>query len=185
MPWHLYEFSKHERDNDGRRLKPNDWISIGDVGREYDGKTLTTEEYVRVEDQYVKTINNFMDCLGIDELSVRNLEMPHYKEHFALFGTGIPENDITLKEGAKLSDNILNNWVRLCLRDIVWSYLIKPNEFFVYFSQDFNVHIGSAVPLIEEKWQELLEPDLTGLNLTAWLTDTDIYDDVIALCTVN
>ena len=46
----------------------NEWTSISDVGKQYDGKEFTLEDYLRIEEKYVNAffiILNFFNAKGV------------------------------------------------------------------------------------------------------------------------
>ena len=67
-----YEITKYNplfRDEARRYLK-EDWTAISDIGKSYEGKTLTIDGYKQVEDSYIKAIELIMEYLEIPFFSI-------------------------------------------------------------------------------------------------------------------
>jgi hypothetical protein len=63
----------------GAYLK-DEWTSLSDVGKSFDGVGLTFEEYRKIEDAYVSTALSFMYEAGLDALTVTYLETNRVSE---------------------------------------------------------------------------------------------------------
>ena len=48
----------------------NEWISVSDIGRSFDGEVLTKEEYLRVESAYVDTVKELLEVSGVKFLTI-------------------------------------------------------------------------------------------------------------------
>ena len=62
--WRITKYDPKKRNLQGWFLEDT-WISYGDIGSVYQGKKLTYNEYVHVEDLYINAIVQFMKCLNI------------------------------------------------------------------------------------------------------------------------
>ena len=51
----------------------NEWISVSDIGRNFDGEVLTNEEYLRVESAYVDTVKELLEVSGVGDLLAENI----------------------------------------------------------------------------------------------------------------
>ena len=71
--WQITKYDPQNRDADGVYLK-DEWTGYGDIGRIFEGKVLTLEDYVKAEEMYIKAVLFFMKCLDIDTLKVISLE---------------------------------------------------------------------------------------------------------------
>ncbi|MCX4825652.1 hypothetical protein OG883_38560 [Streptomyces sp. NBC_01142] len=49
------------------------WTSHEDIGRSFNGRSLTAEEYHRVEDVYVSAVESVANAVGVDRLELRNV----------------------------------------------------------------------------------------------------------------
>lgn len=112
----------------------NDWTSISDVGRIYNDEILTMEEYLRVENSYLRFVQEvwmYLKCpvLKIEDLAVYNEEEYHRTSDNA--------------QGDTLSsiDDILQI-TKHCLRENIWCRL-NGQEMFIHFGYDYYIYIGS------------------------------------------
>lgn len=60
------------RDEKDAYLK-NEWTSYSDIGHIFDGKQLSINEYLNVEDKYIEAIIQFMKCVGINTFHISGL----------------------------------------------------------------------------------------------------------------
>lgn len=51
----------------------DDWTSYEDIGKSFNGRALTAEEYHRVEDVYVLAVESVANAVGVDRLELRNV----------------------------------------------------------------------------------------------------------------
>ena len=67
---HEYRVTKYNpqnRDRDGRYLG-TEWTSYSDIGKCFDGKVLTEQEYLKAEDAFMSAAVSFLNESGIDRL---------------------------------------------------------------------------------------------------------------------
>ncbi len=97
--WRITKYDPKNRNELGYYLK-DEWTEYGDIGRSFDGKIFTYEEYVIVEDAYIQAVLLFMDCLEIDSLKVISLEDTHGKnpESISVESIKIKNNEYYKKE---------------------------------------------------------------------------------------
>ena len=50
----------------------DEWISVSDIGKNFDGEVLTKEEYLRVESAYVDTVKELLEISGVKFLTIVN-----------------------------------------------------------------------------------------------------------------
>lgn len=53
----------------------DDWTSISDVGKSFNGKILTVKDYLKVEGQYVNTVLMIMSALDCEYLAIEYIEI--------------------------------------------------------------------------------------------------------------
>jgi hypothetical protein len=78
IPMNEYRVTKYNpafRDESDAYTK-SEWTSFKDIGRTYSGVPLTTEEYERVEEAYVKSALSFLSEGGLSSIRVAGLENP-------------------------------------------------------------------------------------------------------------
>jgi hypothetical protein len=130
----MYDFrvTKYDparRDEYGRYLHA-DWTSFGDVGKTFDGRTLTLREYERVERTYVDAATCFVSEAGQRELHARGVENPERHPE-------VPE------EGEPLAESALRRAFRDVLRGVYWCRF-EGARGFVHFGWEHYMYIGVA-----------------------------------------
>ncbi|QSX06726.1 hypothetical protein JYG23_04550 [Sedimentibacter sp. zth1] len=53
--WRITKYNPQYRDSYGAYLK-DEWTSLSDVGKQYDGKVFTKDEYLEYERLYIESI---------------------------------------------------------------------------------------------------------------------------------
>lgn len=97
----------------------DEWTSISDIGKKYDGFEFTFEEYVRIENLYVQAVFISLDFFHSDRVKINHIFKFKKKNDFdkydglKLFSTYQKlENGIIIKE-----KNIIAELIRLRLRE--------------------------------------------------------------------
>lgn len=134
----------------------NDWTSIADIGKTFDGKELTFEDYKRIEDAYIQSIMLFMDFLKINSLTVSNLEK-HRKRPLPDIYRSKTMLEIFKKIAVEqeLTKNQIADVARLVLRETLWCKFESKNQMFVHFGYDYYMYIGSKVMLSNSVKKEI------------------------------
>lgn len=121
------------------------WTSVSDIGRSFQGRVLTSTEYIAIESAYVAAVQLFMAACNVDALICNNIELhdnqqdtPQLPPEFRLTNERIPA------EGTSVSDKDLDDLVRLVLRECLWCRLDGPSGFFVHFGYDLYMYIGTG-----------------------------------------
>ena len=147
-----YRVSKYDpafRDETGRYLR-DEWTSVSDMGRSFDGVTLDPPTYLAIETAYVRSVREFMIDAGVTSLRVTYLEPPSDLD--PLWEFGLPDGEELaplareLREGAELGGAKLDRLLRLELREVLWCQLERPGRFVVNTGHDYYLHIGTAAP---------------------------------------
>lgn len=72
-----YRITKYDpqyRDKEGIYTR-SDWTSCCDVGKIYNEKLFTIEEYIRVEELYCKAVLTILNSKMVKMVSLKNLEL--------------------------------------------------------------------------------------------------------------
>jgi hypothetical protein len=123
-----------------------EWDDIADIGRSFDGRVFELAEYLRVEDCYVRSVAAFMKAVGLKKLRVVDLETYPPPKRSSRPPRIAEENLIhvgSVKEGLEVSGDDLDWVVRLVLRSALWCRLEGAGGFYVHFSWDYYMYIGS------------------------------------------
>lgn len=123
----------------------DEWTSVSDVGRVFEGRVVTCSEYLLAEASYVQAVHCFMNQLGLRTLRVTGLEVSDHS--FDCLPCGLADETgarvRAVVDGAQVSGSELDWIVRLALREVLWCLLKGDNGFFVDFGYDYCVRIGS------------------------------------------
>jgi hypothetical protein len=119
------------RDSSGAYTR-DEWTSVGDIGRAFDGVELTRGQYERVEDAYVTAALAFMREAAIPQLTVRGLEN----------ASGLP---LQFSEGDALPLEQIALVLRRALREEFWCRL-EADEAFVHVGWDYYMYLGVPHP---------------------------------------
>ncbi|MBJ6746389.1 hypothetical protein JEQ21_07980 [Streptococcus sp. 121] len=133
-----------------------DWTAISDIGDTFYGKVLTLEEYLRVENRYIQTINKILQLFNIDSLEVRELEkrssiQSQKKENrlnydqYQLFHQ--------IDNGLLLTGKEIFEVARFNLREVLWCRLYSP-RLQIHFGYDYYMYVQS---MEEEKLEQCKE----------------------------
>ncbi len=142
-----YRISKYNpiyRDNEGS-YRINEWTSFSDIGLIYENKKFTMDDYLKIEDAYVKTIVSFMQHLNINLLGVCELEK--YEKHLIIdkfhgaYSIEIKNLYSSLQDGNILNISQIQNLSRLILREKLWCKL-QCDMMYVHFGYDYYMYIG-------------------------------------------
>lgn len=129
--WRITKYNPVFRDNKGTFLK-DEWTSFSDVGKIFNGKIFTMEEYIKYENSYINSIIWLMECNKIDKLKIVGLEK--YEDC-----DGIK----SINNGMTLSTEQIREVALYILREKMWCKLEFNELFYVHFGYDFNMYIGS------------------------------------------
>lgn len=113
----------------GRYLK-EEWTDFSDIGKMFEGKLLTENEYIIVEQNYISCLIGILKQSGVDFLSITELEC---------------YDTLVWKNKQKVSVEILPKLFRDCLRNKCWCKL-ETQMAFIHFGYDYYVYIGSILP---------------------------------------
>jgi hypothetical protein len=129
--YRVTKYNPEYRDSRTGGYLKDEWTAISDVGKEYDGRIFTNEEYDLVEDAYVKAVLSFMDDVGVENLKLVNLWN----------GNKFQDNKIKIKENESYNCENLSALTRLMLRETIGGKLINKNMF-VHFGYDYYMYVG-------------------------------------------
>lgn len=114
----------------------DEWTAMSDVGKSYDGKIFTFEEYLAIEKSYLKVIEKVLQKLNVKRVRIKQGENMY----------------------SKLNNSVLNSHKEIllvakgCLREEFWCKLVSKN-FFVHFGYDYYMYIGANIE--EEHMSEI------------------------------
>ncbi len=125
---HQYRITKYDPQYraDGAYTR-DEWTSIADVGREFDGQLFTMAEYERVEQQHIDFLCSLAERERAFPLTIRALEDQH--------------SGSAWEEGQQITADALPALVRSILREECWCKLVSA-DFFIHFGYDYYMYVG-------------------------------------------
>ena len=132
----------------------DEWTSIHDIGRTFDGKVLTEEDYLNVENKYIDAVTYFMECCSVKELTISWLEQRD-ADYDRLLTTSMKKMHKNAKNGIVVDNVGISDIIKLNLREDMWCQLVS-DKMFVHFGYDYYMYIGAdgdcvgAIKKIEE-----------------------------------
>jgi len=142
---HYYRISKYNPiyRSEGGEYSNDEWTSVSDIGRYFNGIQLTATEYFKMEDKYWKTIKYLLESLYIQTLKTRELEkhkdIPHFFINNKYFDISPIEQHVDLNRKV-ISMPEIEMILRLCLRGVIWCKLEHPTGSAVYFGKDYYMY---------------------------------------------
>lgn len=143
--WRIAKFNPAFRDGRGAYLK-DEWTSVSDVGKSFDGVALTFGGYRKIEDAYVSTALSFVSEAGLDALTITHLETHRVPAARAEDMQDIAFDPKLAGIGLALSCEALEDVCRLVLREIIWCKFESESGFYIHFGYDYYMYVGSPVP---------------------------------------
>jgi len=145
--WRLSKYDPRFRKRGAFQLDV--WTSVSDIGKSFEGKVLTVEEYLRTENQYVSVISSFLKETQVSSLVVTALEKHFPDGPIERLDSSDPLLDplaeiTSILEGDTLSLSEIETVCRLSLREFLWCKLENDELAYVHFGYDYYVYLGSA-----------------------------------------
>ena len=156
--WTADEIVKYAPENYDERgiYRKNEWLMSSDIGKIYDGKRFTREEYLETENKYVQAVIRGMELAGCSFLTVEYLFVSRKKSDMKRRFT--PKNPLyeqnkdlydmflNIKEGMRIHISQIEKAVRLNLRGYIDCDLTnKKKDFYVRFGFDYYMYFNSNI----------------------------------------
>ena len=130
LQYRVTKYDPQLRDASGAFTR-DDWISVGDIGSQFNGVLLTPLDYCRVENAYISSAIAFLTDAGVESLSIDSLENHGGHQTTAL----------TLSNGRSCDLLACADIVRLNLRSEIWCRLVADSAF-LHFGYDYYMYVG-------------------------------------------
>lgn len=144
--------------NDKGYFMKDDWISYGDIGKKFEGKLLTFEDYLIIEDRYIDAVVKTMDFIKVNSVYVSGLEKGSIK--YDIYTTeGMKKLEKKLKVRREVNITEVSDLCRLILRNYIWARIECP-KMFVHFGYDYYMYLGikDEYTDITKKFDLFVEP---------------------------
>ena len=138
--------------------RKDEWTSSSDIGKVYDGKRFTREEYLETEDKYAQAVIRGMELAGCSFLTVEYLSIHRNKRNMKRFTPKDPKDPLheqnkalydmflSIKEGMRIHISQIEKAVRLNLREFMNCDLTnKKKDFYVRFGFDYYMYFNSNI----------------------------------------
>jgi hypothetical protein len=160
-----YNISKYNpafRDSNWRYMK-EDWTAISDIGKTFDGKILTVEDYIATEDSYIKAIQTIFNFFNLTYLKVCDVRKSFEEEIFmgliskrkVAYTYDIIEIHGKAEGIEKLAYKDIDLFFRLLLREDIGAKIFYPRKLKIFICYDYlmgihcNRSIENVIPTIE------------------------------------
>lgn len=132
--WRITKYNPAYRNEYGAYMK-EEWISSFDIG-----KSVTLEDYLKIETAYVDTVMKFSEANQID--FVRILKVTHIdkNKNSILYDKDIEA--LPLQDDCEVPASQVPLLAKMTLRDYIHCNFITE-DFFVHFGDDYYMFIGS------------------------------------------
>ncbi|GIU52753.1 hypothetical protein TUM4438_46180 [Shewanella sairae] len=118
------------------------WSAVSDIGKIYNSKLFTQNEYMRVENLYINAIHNVLDVVGCGNFRISMYEDKRGYENVEARIFNIDDPYVKIRGGEYISNHLLYTLCRLCLRELMWLRLESDNGCYITFGYDFCVRMG-------------------------------------------
>lgn len=150
MNWHeIVKYNPKYYDVNGT-YKADEWTSISDIGKSYNGKIFTLDNYLLVEQRYIDVILLIMSKLNCKYLTIKYLEAD--KNDVAeqiksskdfIRDSLLIQNLFQLHEGKRIYYKNLHNVIRLSLREYIYIVLFnKQKKLKIEFGYDYYLYVS-------------------------------------------
>jgi len=141
--WRITKYNPKYRNEKGHYLK-EEWTFFAQIGTTVEGKKVTFDEYVEIENKYIKAVLLIMECAQIESMQIVGLQKDK-----KLQKKWLEKQDIeifnSLKNGQWVDRTIISHIIRLILREKIWCKLESENMY-IHFGWDYYMFIGSTKP---------------------------------------
>lgn len=157
-----YEITKYE--NKDGIIEEQEWIAISDIGGTFGGVVLTPEKYRETEDLYVKVIIRILEYMKIEKCIIKDIdkhtdikkdfkdvEMPAKIKN--LYSDRLWKTYITIKNGDQIDISVVEDIIRLMLREDIGCDVYVPYRFKLFIGYDYmtGVHVSKTLdPILKE-----------------------------------
>ena len=143
----ITKYDQSQRNEHGAYIGPSAWTSYSDVGETFDGKELTTEECLRVENAYISAAIKLFEKSGLPHLRLTRIDAPEWQKE-DLRSTGGPLYDsafeaIEFTEDAIVLPEDMRTVLQMIFRDFASASLEWRDKFYIHIGWDFYMYVGT------------------------------------------
>ncbi len=155
---HFYRLSKYSD------ASPEDeWTSFSDIENQSRSTPVSMDEYLRVENAFVESVNIILSSVEIQNLKIRKLyKISKLSDEYARTISDLKKRDV-------LSGDRIGQVVRAGLREQLDTFLKHGSKLWISFGHDYYMHLASEEDLSKAK--DLIRPLGLFLEDAAWLRE--------------
>jgi hypothetical protein len=147
ISYRITKYNPQNRNACGSYQK-DEWICFTDVGKVFEKTKLTYQDYVKVENAYIKVIKLIMSFLALKSLHII------YLKKYGLSNTKrYSKKTITLYKSLRNNQKVFKKDIayvsKLRLRNDIGGFFQNKNMF-VHFGYDYYMYIGSSKELPQD-----------------------------------
>lgn len=125
-----FRVSKYNPDNYvGKVYSIDEWTSYSDIGKVFNNKIFTRDDYSIMEDKYISFVRDVLNATEVKQMSI--LKYENY-------------SNLLWKNKQKLSREGVEIFVRNCLREECWGTLYS-RKLAIYVGYDYYLHLISEI----------------------------------------
>lgn len=142
--WRVTKYNPDLRDENGYYTLQEEWTCPSEIGKVFEGRVFTLEDYLYAEAAYINAIVHFMFDSGINTLRI--LQLIKLDISYSDKSSILYENDfdqIKLEEDLIVSEKEIRTIAKMVLRNFIGCSFYSKERFFVHFGWDYYMYIGS------------------------------------------
>ena len=141
----IVKYSPEHYDSNGH-YKKDEWSNFSDIGRVFNHKRFTFEQYLIVEDQYIHVVEDIIKASCITFLTVAYIERGE-RVFLENISKEMEEIARDVRVGKRLNICQSSLLLRAVLRGAVWCILVNESkQFQISIGYDFYMNIHSSLP---------------------------------------
>ncbi|MCT4646130.1 MAG: hypothetical protein N4A74_14180 [Carboxylicivirga sp.] len=138
----MYRITKYHHN---KLTNHEEWTSISDIGKTFDGVKLSKEEYLKIEKNYIDACILLFDDFKSDGILIKELDKIAYGTDGLdeLYNDGLLSLYKVLDENKRLSRSNFVLALQLVLRENIWCKMSDVNNsFLIEFGYDYYMYFN-------------------------------------------
>ena len=136
----------------------HDWTGFYDIGQQFYGKLLSFEGYLQVENLYIQAIQDILDVLQINNLSICYCRKSDSRKNTKTDAALTPEQYLLyqrIDDGMLLNRSEISDVVRLNLRGTLGCRLVG-NNINIHFGYDYYMYVEMSSKAYFKELQQII-----------------------------
>ncbi len=145
--YRITKYNPSFRDGNDVYLR-DEWTSYCDIGKVYNGNIFLLEEYMDIEQKYCTALMEILQMNSCKRFTIIDLEI--YRD--------ISEEQLSTKEyvllkalenNMKIPIEIIEDYIKLILREYFWCEFMSENGVVIQFGYDFYMYV--ICPILDDR----------------------------------